>query len=52
MLDKGNFVYYHSSTLKQEGRQFRSLVWRMEPAVQMKTYSKITPEGTRDLLFE
>ena len=52
MLDKGSFVYYHSSTLKQEGRQFRSLVWRTEPAVQMKTYSKITPEGTRDLLFE
>ena len=54
-LDKRSFLHYHSSTLKyyvaRKGAarlgSFRAGHWFF-----MRTYSKITPEGARDLLFE
>ena len=55
LLDKCSFLHYHSSTLKyyvaRKGAarlgSFRAGHWFF-----MRTYSKITPEGARDLLFE
>ena len=54
-LDKRSFLHYHSSTLKYHVARkgaarlgsFRAGHWFF-----MRTYSKITPEGARDLLFE